>query len=135
MKRGTPMRRTPFAHGTKPMRAKPKRASEAVLEAAAVFKIVVCSEPCIGTEISGHVCDGPLQAMHVVPKQTLRRRGLHDLVYDATNGVAGCYEIHRRHDSKVELIARELLPARCIRWAAEHNVLDALERHWPEATT
>ncbi len=100
--------------------------------AAGIFKEVVCSESCIGAQIPGHVCDGPLQAMHVVPKATLKKRRLWHLMYDPSNGIPGCYEIHRRHDNKVELIPRSLLPARCIRWANEHGVLDALERHWPE---
>jgi hypothetical protein len=103
----------------------------AELSAREEFKLTVCAEPCIGAAMIGHECDGPLQAMHVVPKQTLKRRGLRHLLWDATNGVCGCYAIHRRHDSKVELIPRELLPARCVGWARAHGVLDALERHWP----
>jgi hypothetical protein len=121
-------------------RAKPRRRSKAgkapspsMIAARAEFKTVVCSEQCIGTGIRGHVCDGPLQAMHVVPKQTLRRRGLSHLRYDPANGVPGCYRIHRRHDNKTELIPRALLPERCIEWAAEHGVDDALDRHWPVA--
>jgi hypothetical protein len=85
-------------------------------------------------EIPDHVCDGPLQAMHVVPKQTLKRRGLRHLLWDPVNGIAGCYRIHRRHDLKVELIPRSLLPARCLEWARTHHVVDALERHWPETS-
>lgn len=129
MKRSPLRRLTPLARSTKPLRSRGRRRGNA--DAAAEFKTVVCSEPCIGTDIPGHVCDGPLQAMHVVPKQTLRRRGLHHLVYDAANGVAGCYRVHRRHDLGVERIPRVLLPERCIEWASAHGVLDALERHWP----
>jgi hypothetical protein len=122
-------------------RAKPRRRGRsgqapttAEIEARELFKVTVCGEPCIGRLIDGHVCDGPLQAMHVVPKQTLKRRGLRHLVWDPLNGIAGCYRIHRRHDNKTELIDRALLPARCIEWAREHGLMDALERHWPEAT-
>jgi hypothetical protein len=103
------------------------------VEARELFKVTVCSEPCIGKGIPGHVCDGPLQAMHVVPKQTLKRRGLRHLLWDAANGVSGCYAIHRRHDNKTELIPRELLPERCVEWARAHHVDDALDRHWPVA--
>ena len=69
--------------------------------------------------------------MHVVSKQTLKRRGLRSLIWDAANGICGCYAIHRRHDLAVEKIARDLLPPRCIAWATEHGVLVDLERHWP----
>lgn len=103
------------------------------VDAAGLFKETVCLEPCIGAAIDGHVCDGDLQAMHVVPKQTLKRRGLFHLVYDPVNGVPGCYLLHRRHDLGVEKIPRNLLPSRCVAWARSHNLVDALDRHWPEA--
>lgn len=136
MKRTRLQRKKPFVARAKPRpRSKAgRRPSASEIAARAEFKVTVCSEPCIGRLIPGHVCDGPLQAMHVVPKQTLKRRGLRHLVWDAANGIAGCYAIHRRHDNKTEQIDRALLPARCIEWARTHNVLDALERHWPEAT-
>jgi hypothetical protein len=109
----------------------PRKVPVEVRDAQEAFKVTVCSEPCIGLEIPGHICDGPLQAMHVVPKQTLRRRGLHHLRYDPVNAVAGCERIHTRHDLGVEKISRALLPERCILWARAHGVLDSLERHWP----
>jgi hypothetical protein len=131
----SPLRRlTRLGRGSKPLRSTPKTLPRAVADAAEQFKAVVCSEPCIGTTIRGHVCDGPLQAMHVVPKQTLRRRGLNHLRYDPANGVAGCLRIHTRHDNKLELIDRELLPQRALDFAAEHGLMDALDRHWPTTT-
>lgn len=126
-------RKKPLVARTKP-RTKPKgprKLPAAVRDAQEVFKVTVCSRPCIALEIPGHVCEGPLQAMHVVPKQTLKRRNLGHLVWDPVNGVPGCYRAHRRHDNKVEQIPRELLPESAIRWAEAHGVLDALERHWP----
>jgi hypothetical protein len=95
------------------------------------FKQVVSRGPCIALGLPGHVCEGPLQAMHIVPRQTLRRRGLEDLEWDPDNGVNGCYRAHRRHDLAVEKIPRSLLPPSAIDWAARHGLLDALERHWP----
>jgi hypothetical protein len=136
VKRGGRIQRTkPFVARAKPRRQGRSGAAPTVSEIAAreEFKVTVCSEPCIGLGIRGHVCDGPLQAMHVVPKRLLKRRGLAHLAYDPINAVAGCYEIHRRHDNATEKIPRELLPQRCIEWARAHNVMDALERHWPEA--
>lgn len=134
------MKRTGRLQRKKPLvaRAKPRKPGRrgpapttAELTARERFKQVVCSEPCIGRQIPGHVCDGPLQAMHVVSKHTLKRRGLRRLLWDVENGVAGCYLIHRRHDLAVERIPRVLLPDRCMEWARTHGVLDSLERHWP----
>lgn len=124
LSRSTPVeQRAPLKRGRRA--AAPKNATE-------LFKTTVCAAPCIGLKVPGHVCEAPLQAMHVVPKRTLRRRGLGHLVYDPENGVAGCYRIHRRHDLAVEKIPRRLLPDRCVRWAERHGVIDALERHWPD---
>lgn len=135
MKRSGRIQRTkPLVAGTKPRRAgrSGPRPTVADTDARATFKVTVCADPCIGVAISGHVCEPPLQAMHVVPKQTLKRRGLRHLLWDPLNGVSGCYRIHRRHDLAVEKIPRELLPQRCIDFALEHNLVDVLDRHWPE---
>jgi hypothetical protein len=134
---GRLQRRKPFLARAKP-RPKSKRGpapTPADKSAREAFKLAVCSEPCIGRRIAGHVCEAPLQAMHVVSKQTLKRRGLRHLLWDPVNGVAGCYRIHRRHDQAVEKIPRELLPQRCIDWARTHDVFDSLERHWPTRDT
>jgi hypothetical protein len=133
VKRTRLQRSKPFLARVAPRRRGRNGKPPTTVEIAAreLFKTAVCSQPCIGSLILGHECVGPLQAMHVVPKQTLKRRGLRHLLWDPVNGVCGCRRIHTRHDGKVELIPRELLPARCVRWAADHDVLDALERHWP----
>lgn len=134
IRRRTPLRRTARLEQAKPLRASRRRPAPP-RDVTELFKETVCAEPCIGSAIPGHVCEPPLQAMHVVPKQTLRRRGLGHLVWDPVNGVAGCYRLHRRHDGAVDRVPRSLLPSRCIEWAVAHGVLDALERHWPEGSS
>lgn len=126
-------RKKPLLARVKPRRPgrKGPRPSTAEITARERFKREVCSQPCIGRRIPGHECDGPLQAMHVVSKHTLKRRGLRRHLWDIENGVPGCYRLHRRHDLAVEKIPRALLPERCIEWAARLGVLDSLERHWP----
>lgn len=115
----------------KPLKSTKRRTSKSDRAAAELFKQIVDAEPCIGEQIQGHVCEFPMQACHVVSKQTLRKRGLGHLVYDPVNGVSGCYGIHRRHDNWIEKIPRHLLPARCFAWAAAHNLTAELERAWP----
>lgn len=115
----------------KPLKSTKRRASKSDRAAAELFKQIMDAEPCIGEQIPGHECEFPMQAMHVVPKQTLRRRGLGHLVFDPLNAVNGCYRIHRRHDNRIELIPRHLLPARCFAWAEAHNLTAELERAWP----
>jgi len=133
VKRTRLQRSKPFVARAKPRRRgrSGKQPTTAELAARAAFKETVCAGPCIGVGIPGHACEPPLQAMHVVPKQTLKRRGLRHLLWCPENGVCGCYRIHRRHDNKIELIPRELLPERCIDFAVEHGLVDALDRHWP----
>ncbi len=102
------------------------------LQVAGAFKYVASQTRCIGLDaFAGHVCDGEMQAMHVVPKQTLKRRGLRHLIWDPVNAVNGCERVHRRHDLAVEKIPRSALPGRCVHWAERHGVLDALQARWP----
>lgn len=134
MKRTRLQRKKPFVARAKPRkRGAGGKRPKFDRAAAENFKVTVCSEPCIGRLIPGHECDGPLQAMHVVPKQTLKRRELRHLLWTPENGIAGCERIHRRHDLAVEKIDRALLPQRCIDFARKHGLMDALERHWPSS--
>ena len=46
-------------------------------------------------------CDPPLQAAHIIPQQSLKRRGLHSLLWDTRNGIGACYGAHRASDRSV----------------------------------
>lgn len=58
------------------------------------------------------------QAHHVVPKQRLRREGLHARVWDAANGVVLCRRCHERHELAVRRVSPKNLPGRCRDFAA-----------------
>lgn len=104
-------------------------------EASEAFKVAVSQMPCIRAGVFDHECDGPMQAMHVVPKQTLKRRGLEHLLWEIANGVNGCKRAHTRHDGKVDLIPRTWLPFEAFQFARRHSLVDAVHRHWPKGPT
>lgn len=78
-------------------------------------------------------CAGPLQAHHVVSQQQLRRRGLHDLLWDVANGATVCEEAHRRHTLAVERIPFDRLPGRCVRFAEAQGLAAILARYYTSA--
>lgn len=74
------------------------------------------------------VCDGPIQGHHVVEKQTLKRRGLTDFLWDLRNHLGVCERAHRRHTARVEKIPRSCLPAAAEEFAVEHELSHVLDR-------
>lgn len=83
------------------MSSKRRRLTPDEMEQALAFKLTVIGRGC---EIHDDPldCELPIQACHVIPKQSLRRRGLYEHVYDPRNGVAACYRAHRRSDAGIE---------------------------------
>lgn len=77
-------------------------------------------------------CVDPLEGHHVISQQALRKRGLHDFLWDVRNGVGVCGRAHRRHDLATERIPREKLPPCVWEFAAEHGLTWYLERFYPE---
>lgn len=110
---------------------KPARRTPDDVAASAAFKATVSQQPCIADGVPGHECETPMQAMHVISQQTLRKRGLEHLLWEPDNGVNGCYRVHRRHDLCVEKIPWTWLPYEATRWATRHGLIDSLHRHWP----
>jgi hypothetical protein len=56
-------------------------------------------------------CEPPVQAAHVIPKQTLKRHGRAAWLWDTRNGIGACYRAHRRSDAALERFPVEYLPA------------------------
>lgn len=76
-------------------------------------------------------CTFPLQSHHVVGQQQLRSAGRHDLLWDPRNGMTVCEGAHERHTKALERIPFAKLPARCVRFAAEHGFERILSRYYP----
>lgn len=67
------------------------------------FKLNVCrGASCVRCGRSEEDCayaGTSLQAAHVIPKQTLRRTGLADHIWNPLNGMALCTDCHAEHDT------------------------------------
>lgn len=74
------------------------------------------------------------QAHHALPKQRLRRAGLHHLVWDPRNGVTLCKRCHERHESAISRIPGAKLPRRVFAFVLELGTWapDALEVLHPQ---
>lgn len=138
MKRGGALKRKTELKTTKPLesrsaiKAKPKPArSKEEITAAAVWKEVVIARGCEVCRARGEVCEGALQAHHVVYQQHLRDRGLDHLLWDVTNGLCTCYTAHRRHHNRTQPIERKLLRRENISFAERNGLDDLIERFYP----
>jgi len=73
-------------------------------------------------------CEPPVQAAHVIGRQTLRRHGLSGHAWDRRNRVFACYRAHRRSDLAVERFPVDRLPESVWEFAADTGLLWWLER-------
>jgi hypothetical protein len=109
------------------------RQSQATL--ASDFRFAVLHEfggRCILADL--HDCDGELDPAHIIPKQTLRKLGLPEVVvFDHRNGVAACRKAHRRNDTGLERFPRELLPPSAFEFAKQHKLEHLIEKLYPDA--
>jgi hypothetical protein len=72
-----------------------------------------------------------LQAHHVLSQQALKRRGLHELLWDPRNGVPTCeYPCHSNHTSAYRRIPRAVLPPNAEEFAAELGLQHILEAQY-----
>lgn len=60
-----------------------------------------------------------IEAHHIVPKQDLKRWGLHARLWDPRNGIALCRLHHARHELAYQRVPRRLLPPAAWQFAAE----------------
>lgn len=77
-------------------------------------------------------CEQPMQVAHLIPKQALRRRGLHEFVWDVRNGLSVCYRAHRRSDAGLERFPAERIPEAAWEFADEVGLRWMLERLYGE---
>lgn len=77
------------------------------------------------------VCEGALQAHHVIFQKHLRDRGLDHLLWVIENGLCCCYKAHRRHHNRSQPIEREILRPENIAFANAHGLADLLDRFYP----
>lgn len=67
-----------------------------------------------------------VQAHHAIPKDKLKRRGLHDHLWDKRNGLCLCVYHHERHHNFTERVPRSLV-GHVEGFANEHGLLWLLD--------
>jgi hypothetical protein len=119
------------------------RRSESAAETRArqAFNQTVCAYPCFFQRYrEGHVCDYPLDAHHLVPKQFLRQRlgdrpeeELLEVLYNPLIGAPLCRAAHNSVESRADHIFWDELSADCVRFvtALPAFVLIRLETESP----
>lgn len=101
---------------------------------ALVFHIQVTSRGCQLHDDEDE-CEEPIQAAHIIPKQTLRRHGHEDKLWDPRNGLGACYKAHRRSDGAVERFPVERIPSEAWEYAREVDLEWWLERVYGKEPT
>lgn len=71
-----------------------------------------------------------VQAHHVIPKERLKREGLHEYLWDRSNGIALCLYHHERHHGYNQRVPRSLV-RHTEPFAREHGLLALLDREYP----
>lgn len=132
LKRKTELKTMARLENRTPIKAKPKPArSKEEVTASAVWKEAVIARGCEVCRARGEICEGALQAHHVVTQQALRSRGLAHLLWDVTNGLCVCYRAHRRHHNRAQPVERKLLRHENITFAERNGLVDLIERYYP----
>jgi hypothetical protein len=73
-----------------------------------------------------------LQAHHCISQQHLRKRNLHDRLWDPANGVAVCeYPCHTWHTTRHRPIPRYALPREALEFAFSLGLGYLLDRQYP----
>ena len=91
------------------------------LDPPLAFAIAACRDGC---QIHDDPldCEGPVQAAHIIPKQSLKRHGHADKIWDPRNGIGACYKAHRRSDAGLQRFPVAYLPAQFWEFAEEVNL-------------
>ncbi len=85
-----------------------------------------------------HVCDGPVDACHIIPKRFLKDATLGwpeedalRVIFDCRNGMAGCRKAHDKLDGPYCPVTFDQLPLGVLEFAAEHGMTWKLEKMYP----
>lgn len=102
------------------------------------YEEVLAPGECYWKQYINHGCDGPLDPMHIIPKQFLKNHfyqedkdDIDSIVFDPANGVPGCRHIHGQIDSGFCPIFREWLPPEAVAFAGRNDLGWWLDLHIP----
>jgi hypothetical protein len=127
------MRRSPLKRRTplKATRRQPNPMTAAGREARAAWAANL--GPCVVCPTEGGVCAGPVQGHHAIAKQSLKRHGLHRVLWDPRNRVPVCEHRHEQHTTRYRPIPRSLLPASVFEFADELGLGRYIDKVYGEA--
>lgn len=121
-----------LAADPKPASSKKRPLTAEERAARAIFKPTVLrlDGGCVVHRYHPDLCEGPLQAHHVIQQQTLRKWNLFKELWDPRVGMTVCERVHERHTLAVERIPLNAIPGRCLRFAREYGFVEYLERFY-----
>lgn len=90
---------------------------------------------CVVCPLEGGFCIGEVQGHHVIPKQTLRRRGFFFEMLDHRNRLPVCEHRHEQHTTGYKPIPRAALPPSVYEFAKELDLEWYLDKHYPLGRT
>lgn len=125
------MKRTPLKRG-KPLRS---RRWHTYPKPAAVIQRDLWREGlgrCALNMRGDHVCEGKVRGHHLIAQHALRKRGLHEFLWDKRNRLAVCDAAHHRHHTRCAPLPRSVLPDSVFEFAEELGLLWLLEKTYPE---
>lgn len=94
------------------------------------YEEVLARGRCYWAGIIDHECDGPTDAMHIIPKQWLKNRfqydlepeQLADMVYSPLIGAPGCRRVHGLIDGFGVRLGVSQLPEDAVAWSYRHQL-------------
>lgn len=88
--------------------------------------------PCLVCPYEGGECSGQVQGHHIISKMALKRRGLHEHLWDIRNRLPVCTYRHEQATVAYRQIPLGVLPPEAWEFATELSLLGFLYRHYAE---
>lgn len=135
LKRRTPLRaktgirRSSFVDRVERLRARPSRRRGEIV--SSIWRRDLGG--CIVCPFEGGICQGPVEAHHLIPAQVLRKHGLEAFLMDHRDRVGVCSRRHEQITTAYRPFPVELLPDSFFEFAADTGLMWWVDKHFPAA--